>query len=311
MATPEQMENEPWRIGNKEICPRAEPTHTGSCKGKGAEHHGLFVDPSDGLMYGSTCPCCETPVTCPVCRGKRGRTVEFAKSKQKGRKPPGTVDWPECIEDNEDWCNSECARCFDDDDNVGLCGLPKGHRGRHHCNCCGRKWVDDLMSVFAAVVRAEEEEEEEDRNAREARAMSAALTIVRAEEEEEFRRDLAALRDLRPQAKARPSTTPPPIEVEPSLEEEPEQDECPDWRPRPHPDRLLLEAAAAVAETQRLMDEQQERLCLLVSFALMQRRVDWPASLWTHLGSFLHEDGWEAYCFQSYDTGGLVHFRWL
>ena len=85
----------------------------------------------------------------------------------------------------------------------------------------------------------------------------------------------------------------------------------PDWRPRPHPDRLLLEAAAAVAETQRLMDEQQERLCLLVSFALMQRRVDWPASLWTHLGSFLHEDGWEAYCFQSYDTGGLVYYRWL
>jgi hypothetical protein len=25
----------------------------------------------------------------------------------------------------------------------------------------------------------------------------------------------------------------------------------------------------------------------------------------------LHEDGWEAYCFQSYDTGGLVYYRWL
>ena len=73
----------------------------------------------------------------------------------------------------------------------------------------------------------------------------------------------------------------------------------PDWRPRPHPDRLWFEAVAAVEEVQRAMDEQEEHLKLLVSFALMKRRVDLPESVWTGLAHFLHEDGWEAYCFQS------------
>ena len=73
----------------------------------------------------------------------------------------------------------------------------------------------------------------------------------------------------------------------------------PGWRPRPHPDRRYFAAAALVEEARREMEEKEERLKLLVSFALMKRRGDLPESVWTGLADFLHEDGWEAYCFQS------------
>ena len=245
MAYPKANPTPPWRTA-KGSCPCAEPQqHTGTCHGKGAEHHGYYIEPRDGLMYGMTCPCCENPVTCPVCKGKRGRRVQLVAPKQKGRQPPGTVGWP-CGPEPPDaphLCRRECERCFEEDDNVGMCSLAFGHRGQHECDCCDRKWRDDVPSLFSALLRADEEQGwVEAPSSRKSRAEAAALAYSAQDSDEEspnaqslrdegfVPRDAAiarALRDeaFRPKTKARKSNRPPPRAEEPSPE--PDHDEWP------------------------------------------------------------------------------------
>ena len=77
-------------------------------------------------------------------------------SSGKGRQLPGTVGWPRGgyrSASEQNLCYRECDICFDEDNNVGMCGLQSGHRERHCCNCCGRTWNDEraIAAIFATL----------------------------------------------------------------------------------------------------------------------------------------------------------------
>ena len=80
-------------------------------------------------------------------------------SSGKGRQLPGTVGWPRGgyrSASEQNLCYRECDICFDEDNNVGMCGLQSGHRGKHRCNCCDRKWHDDCaVGVHTAIAQSE------------------------------------------------------------------------------------------------------------------------------------------------------------
>ena len=80
-------------------------------------------------------------------------------SSGKGRQLPGTVGWPRGgyrSASEQNLCYRECDICFDQDNNVGMCGLQSGHRGKHRCDCCDHQWHDKgPMGVLAAIARSE------------------------------------------------------------------------------------------------------------------------------------------------------------